>query len=374
MTKAVIVFSGYNPRAVFAFLRTLEKSGVKYAIIASSDNDSILRTTYKKHVLAVRRRIHLDRTDIGTCLDAVRSSLVADTYMIAPSTEALNRWMLRHDQWLHKKQCEIPLVSLELYEEVSNKEAFSNLCKAEGVRVPENIMNLEGASVPLVAKPRAYIEHGGVALAPELLFTQEDLQRFSGDRAVKDYYFQEFIEGSSYYLLFYFDQRGHVTAFSQQNFIQQAGGKSVLAARPAIIHQEEISSHYKSLLQKVGFRGLVMIEVKKRDGEFYMIEANPRFWGPSQLFVDAGINFFELLLLDYNVINSVGNQNINWDVRYFWADGFTSVKGGVRKATYYDYSPELLYNELPLWLAHDVYNREDTKQLFEGKVMHESPE
>jgi hypothetical protein len=36
-----------------------------------------------------------------------------------------------------------------------------------------------------------------------------------------------------------------------------------------------------------GFYGLVMIEVKEYDNQFYMIEANPRLWGPSQLILDA---------------------------------------------------------------------------------------
>ena len=36
-----------------------------------------------------------------------------------------------------------------------------------------------------------------------------------------------------------------------------------------------------------------------------MIEANPRFWGPSQFYHDCGIEFFELFLKDYDIIDSV---------------------------------------------------------------------
>ena len=40
-----------------------------------------------------------------------------------------------------------------------------------------------------------------------------------------------------------------------------------------------------------------------------MIEANPRFWGPSQLFVDAGFNLFESFLFDYNIIETLPLDN-----------------------------------------------------------------
>ena len=46
-----------------------------------------------------------------------------------------------------------------------------------------------------------------------------------------------------------------------------------------------------------------MVEVKHLSNKNYMIEANPRFWGPSQLFVDAGINLFEAFLVDNGLLN-----------------------------------------------------------------------
>ena len=39
--KLVIVFSGYNDRAVYAFIRTLEVHNVFYAVIARDVNDSV---------------------------------------------------------------------------------------------------------------------------------------------------------------------------------------------------------------------------------------------------------------------------------------------------------------------------------------------
>ena len=50
----VLIFSGYNPRATFSFLRTLVKNSVPFGIIASGKNDKIFLTKYKDNVLVVR--------------------------------------------------------------------------------------------------------------------------------------------------------------------------------------------------------------------------------------------------------------------------------------------------------------------------------
>lgn len=56
MKKIVIVFSGYNQRAVISFLRTLEKNTICYAIIASSAQDTIFQSSYADKVEYVRKK------------------------------------------------------------------------------------------------------------------------------------------------------------------------------------------------------------------------------------------------------------------------------------------------------------------------------
>ena len=58
------------------------------------------------------------------------------------------------------------------------------------------------------------------------------------------------------------------------------------------------------MLIQIGYYGLIMIEVKIQDGEYYMIEANPRLWGPSQLILDAGMDLFHRFALDNGLIEN----------------------------------------------------------------------
>ena len=61
----IVVFSGYNQRAVVAFLRTLEKNKVEsFRIIASGDSDSILKTNYKEKVIYTRKKKKLDLEEV----------------------------------------------------------------------------------------------------------------------------------------------------------------------------------------------------------------------------------------------------------------------------------------------------------------------
>ena len=91
--KCVLVFSGFNPRSVIAFLRTMESMGVDYAIIAKSEQDDIFLTEYKGKVLAIRDSTALILEDLLLSIKKVKEKHIADEYIIAPTTEALNRFI-----------------------------------------------------------------------------------------------------------------------------------------------------------------------------------------------------------------------------------------------------------------------------------------
>lgn len=61
------------------------------------------------------------------------------------------------------------------------------------------------------------------------------------------FFCEEFIEGESLYLLYYFTKSGEVYRFSQVNYAQQTGGKSILAAGCATLHNDDISKEYENI-------------------------------------------------------------------------------------------------------------------------------
>lgn len=369
--KALIVFSGFNQRAVVAFLRTLEQKHVAYTLIASSPEDSIFQTKYRQRVSCTRKVKALSLDDLLESIRKAKKTLIADEYVITPSTEALNRFIIKHRNVFESQGCNIPLIDEALYEKLSDKYAFGELCKQHGIRVPAEYESIELATLPCVAKPRKYVAADGRTYSPILIHTRDELESFKELFAPSDFYFQEFIDGESLYLLYYFYRGGTVAKFSQKNLIQQPDGKSIIAAVSSEFHTDQESDKYEKLFKSIGFNGLVMVEVKNQNGLHYMIEANPRFWGPSQLFIDAGVNLFEAFLFDNGFISTKPNVSPEpKETRYFWYGGMTGLSDD--KVTYHGYSKELFEKERDDWMAADVYSREDTKYLYKQEL--EGPE
>jgi len=368
--KCILIFSGYNQRAIISFIRTLLKNNVEFAIIAASEKDEIFLTDFSSKVLAIRQEIQLELQDILSSIKKVHSSIQADEYLIAPTTEALNRFLIKYRTELQSIKCEVPLVDKKIYELISDKYSFGNLCKDNNILVPKEINIHRPFTYPIVAKPKTYGSiNSNRALYPVIIKDELDLEMFikANNMNMEDFYFQEYVKGRSFYLLYYFHRNGSVYKYSQENLIQQPEGKSIIAAISSTIHLEEESKKYEQMFKDVNYFGLVMVEVKKNSNHFYMIEANPRFWGPSQLFVDANVNLFEQVLEDFGIFQDNLNSNdrqVRNSEKYFWFGGFLkTIKEKKEVVFHVENKYEILLN-LHEWIEKDIYKRKDTIGIF----------
>lgn len=370
--KCVIVFSGFNQRAVIAFLRTLKVNKIDYALIAKSQQDDIILTEYKDKVLAVRNSSNLILEDLLSSIKRVKESCSAQEFIIAPTTEALNRFILDNRKYFEELGCTIPLVEKEMYELISDKYSFGKLCSKNDILIPKEIKNVNENVFPIVAKPRKYfsaIKKEG--LYPIIINDISDYKNFYTYYDVNDFYYQEYIRGRSLYLLYYFHRNGQVYKFSQENLVQQPEGKSMLAAMSSDFHNSAESHKYEKMFKNLNYHGFVMVEVKQIKDKNYMIEANPRFWGPSQLFVDAEMNFFEAFLHDYGLIKVLPKfKEPKHKIKYFWFGGLINIRKNNLNLTYYNISENDFISELPVWLQNDIYLRDDTIEIFKKELLY----
>ncbi len=364
--KVLVVFSGYNQRAVIAFLRTLAKNHIQdFFILASGENDSILKTKYVSHVWAVRKNRELDYNEIEQLIEQMKITIGFSEFYIPPSTEALNRFLLKEENRLHHLGYISTLVDTHLYEMISDKKKFSDVCGSNGINIPKEIAFPETFIHPFVAKPITYYDESGKTYSPVLIRDEEEYLKFKEHYPRKSFYYQQYIQGRSIYLLYYFEKkRKKCIKFSQENFMQQANGKSILAAKPNDFYTKEIADKFEMLLDNLQYHGFIMIEIRLEQDKFYMIEANPRFWGPSQLFVDAGCNFFEYYLKEYGFLNrNVYNNTYNMKVCYYWHGG-TAYQGQSEEPVFYNNYAKNYCKDVVELLKWDVYRREDTEKLF----------
>lgn len=362
--RRIVIFSGYNQRAVVAFLRTLLNNNIRdYSIIAASENDTILKTLYADNVDYVRKQRKLELWEITEVMENLKEKYDVSQLLIVPSTEGLNRFLLDNIEVLSQKGCIIPLVDKNKYEVISDKEKFWKLCYKENIKVPSMVQPQQKSEIPFVAKPKKYLSSDKKAYSPVIIRNVSEYENFKNQCSnLQDFDFQKYIPGESYYLLYYFTRQQTLYKFSQKNLVQQPQGKSILLAECADIHKDAISKKYEELFLKLEYFGFVMVELRRYDNEYYMIEANPRFWGPSQLFCDAGYNFFEAFLTDYGFLDKMSSAEIDMNAKYFWSGGMLN---SLENCDWHIDNQEHIKKSFDYFIRYDVYNRADTCKIYE---------
>lgn len=369
MKRIPIIFSGWNLRAVIAFCRFCRMRLIPFYIVAKNEDDPILLSDYKKNVILIRQNTSLSISLVKEVVEIVKS-MGGYSPVLMPLTEFLNRFFLGNRMELEAMGCLIPLCDNEIYELISDKFSFENLCKQHGISTPTEYKEITAENIPCVIKPKRYFFDSGkiVADKPKLIMTLSDFEKL-GEIDQSVYYSQQFVGGGVYYLLYYFSKDGMYKLYSQKNLVQQHCGLSIVAAESTTIHNDPRVERYTKLFQNIGFHGLVMVEIRDYEGRLYMIEANPRLWGPSQLILDAGMDLFDVFAVENGLLENVTPANYKQGVKYAWIGGFMETSSKGEKLVFHNnYTATEWINHISEWFDSDIYRREDTMRLFNAGV------
>lgn len=365
--KPVVIFSGANDRAVIAFCRYAESVGIAYVIVANGVDDLVFLTKYKDKVISTREKNVLDWETFINNIALAKEKLGTTNLFVLPLTEFINRFLLDNRERIEKEQVSFGLCDAILYATISDKYAFGILCERYGIRVPKEY-DSKPTTYPYVIKPKAYFNAThDVNLKPALLYNPDHEQQFMATVNEEEVYYQEYIGGKSIYLLFYFFKDKTYSVYSQENFVQQHNGGSMLFCKSATYHLDQnLVSNYVRLFTENNFHGLVMVEVKYFNGMYYMIEANPRLWGPSQLILDAKMSLFDDFSLDNGLIlkPSILSEDYLPSTVYFWSGGLVASQKKGCEVMFYDYEKEEFIRDYSSLVSNEVYLREDTTLIY----------
>jgi predicted ATP-grasp superfamily ATP-dependent carboligase len=363
----IVIFSGYNQRAVIAFLRTLKADGIdRYCIVARDDEDPVLKTVYEDHVLLIRPDNLLLTERFKEYTDMMKEKYGWDSFLVAPNTEGLNRFLIEERESLEKMGYIIPLTDRELYIEISDKKSFSRLCKKNGFFIPEESEFPGKYEKSFVAKPICYRFSGDEKVySPVLVRSSEEYNAFVSNYPREAFYYQEYLDGGeSIYLLYYFSKKGRVYSLKQKNIAQQDNGGSMIISR-LMGEKTQTEDEISALFAGVGFTGFVMVEIRRIDDRDYVIEANPRFWGPAQLYVDSGYNLFDAFLSDYGFTEGEPEMEINDpEAYYYWSGGIGNGRGHKQSYMIYAEDWDILESVPDCIERYDIYRRDDTMAIW----------
>ncbi len=364
-----VLFSGFNSRAVIAFCRAATAGNIPFSIIARGADDPILKTAYASRVVAQREGDRLEFDVIEDSVRAVRAEGSRRKLVYVPSTEYLNRFILHHVSSCRKVGLEVDLVEAGLYNLISDKGTFYDTCAEAGLCVPRQSPDFREIGFPCFAKPLKYFdEAGAVAAKPFLIGTEAELRQSITSNKSGEFVYQEFVKGKSFYLLFYFAHDGSVQTFSQRNLMQQHHGGSVLAAFSADLHSDTVGASYRTLFTRLGFKGFVMVEICECAGNYFMIEANPRLWGPIQLTLDASAGLLEAYFRDYGFNVSSPRTCGDETARYFWGGGLAQTAKAGFTCSFMSYGADQFLRDYNGWMQSDVWMRPDSMGVFTSEM------
>lgn len=358
-----VLFSGANDRALLAVIRSLVAMGGAFKLISRSRDDKVHKSRYRDAVFAIRQKDALDANEILALLASLRKSVPDQKIVLIATAESLARFFLAHRPAIEALDIIVPLPDEACYFTLSNKHDFLKLAEGYGLSSPPSCECVLD-SVPFVAKPFCDFAADGNRYYPQLILQHADFERFRRNALDGLYFFQRYIRGTSCYFLYFRSRQGKVVALYQQNLLQQPNGKSMLAARLVECPDAGIDQILCRILADCGFTGFVMFEcMKDKDNEeWYLIECNPRIWGPFQMAVEAG---FDPRWLAGDVEPELPAARATG--HYLWLSGIVATlkrRGRLR------YHPEwkVLLKRPWSFLTADVYLRLDSWRIFLREV------
>lgn len=352
---------------MFGFLRSLRQCGARANVIARTEDDRILHSGFRRDVKWVRPTHDLSLEIFSESVRRVRADSGEATFVVLPSTEYFNTFLLRHRCEIEEMGCHIPLIQASLYARLTEKRTAVDFFSNAGLAVPNQISALSSCEPPLVAKPLCNVSASGQSLYPHLLNTRTELEVFLTTHDTKDYFFQEYVNGDSLYLLFHLSRTGAQDfIWSQRNLLQQPEGKSMLLAESSDFHDSETAARIVRALHNVGFHGLGMVEMIRTADRDVFIEMNPRIWGPIQFCFDQ-----QELLLQAFIGEALHDDPMYFAncrpklrrTRYFWLGGLLETLRAGKQPEWHTARRALLPVVLRN-LASDIYLRKDSWRCF----------
>ncbi len=370
--KSVLIYSGNNQRAVVAFCRYAKKASLNFYIIANGEDDTIYNTEHSKNIILTREKNKLSIESVIENCQLVKRISKYDKLIILPSTEFLNRFLLDNREQLLSLNIEIGLCEKNIYETISDKYSFGKLCEKHGINIPKEI-NAQPTTFPFIVKPKQFRKNNQTLNEkPAIILNQKQLEDYFLSKEKQDYYYQEYIGGNSYYLLYYVFKDGRYSCFSQENLIQQHNGGSIILCNSSDFHKNEYAHSLANLFIENKFFGLVMVEIKAFSNSYYMIEANPRLWGPSQLILDSNMNLFDCFALENDLISeSTSKEEYKENQFYFWSGGLIDNQNNKKQPIIYNFEKENFLNYYHEIINNEVYNKTDTRDIFLKENKHE---
>lgn len=274
--KVFITDAGY--KHTLGAVRTLGKRGI-HVTLGSSFNRS--QSFYSKY--CKKRVVYPDPRKENEFINFMLNYVKNNEIDVLLPIGYLTTTVLSKHKGKFTPYIEIPVANYDSMKIASDKYRTMELAKNLGVKIPKMFdANKKIENFPVVIKGSK--ESGHIHYANSF----KELSEFK----TEDCMVQEYIPGEGYGFFALFN-KGEVRAFFMHKRIREypiTGGPSTTAES---IYDQKLKEFGLKLLESLNWHGVAMVEFKKdsRDGEFKLMEINPKFWGSLDLAIASGVDF-----------------------------------------------------------------------------------
>jgi D-aspartate ligase len=192
-----------------------------------------------------------------------------------------------------------------ILEAALNKKALIQYAEEAGVAIPRSFSDdhnlhevTRESSWPLIIKPaiKNRPERDVVKDAFRLRVCHNEQELNDAIALLKGiaqpYVIQEYIPGddSELYTIGTYSWRGELKAWSTSKKLRQFPPGTGECSFGVTLYEPVLAEAAAKLLKRIGLTGISQIEFKKHEGQFYLIEVNPRVWSWHQIHVAVGVN------------------------------------------------------------------------------------
>jgi predicted ATP-grasp superfamily ATP-dependent carboligase len=277
-------------------VRQLGKQGVFVSVVAGSKGSLACRSRYCREVILARN----GRTEslIETTLRAVQEKHF--DLVIPVSYSMTLAFAQRKDQLLPYTQLELP--PYETIAQAADKLEMIRRAKRMGVPTPRTIRASKRDPLdaelrfPLVIKPQR--ESPGrppiryVYRKEQLSAALLELSDSPDNGAFSESIIQEYIPGHGCGLFATY-QNGVCKRVFMHRRVREYPVRGGVSSCAESFYDSALESHGRRMLDALNWHGVAMVEFRRddRDGEYKLMEVNPKFWGSLDLALAAGADF-----------------------------------------------------------------------------------
>jgi predicted ATP-grasp superfamily ATP-dependent carboligase len=298
--RALVINDSY--RIGIGVIRSLGKAGVEVTEVNAVDlSERVYKMVKSKYV---SRSIVLGEFSEEKLAECLRTELKLRRYdVLIPVGYQASNLASKFKPEL-ENYTEVPIADYDIFKRVSRKPELIDYASKIGIPTPKTVTineinemkRLENfLEFPVVVKP--YREK--TAFKVKYFDKFEKLHDFCSDFYKEKkipLVVQEFIDGIGYGFFSLYNHGKMITCFQHERIQEYpySGGSSSVAMS---YYDKKMEFLSRKLLDSLNWHGISMVEFKKdkKDGVYYLMEVNAKFWGSLELALTCGVDFPLLL-------------------------------------------------------------------------------